>query len=122
MTNNRIYFPDIDPVEGRGIDPVDARDYFPPALQPKAVKPARRFKNAHEIWNVGASNPRGVARALVEAIDEAVDEGHGSDAAKDPAVQMIADHLCFLIGLPQPSLAMSSTDWDLVMKCVEEKL
>lgn len=25
----------------------------------------QRFKNAHEIWHNGASNPRGVARALV---------------------------------------------------------
>lgn len=84
--------------------------------------PPKRFKNAHEIWNVGASNPRGVARALVQAIDEATEDGGGSDAAKDPAVQMIMDHLCFLVGLPQPSLAMSIDDWELVMKCVEEKL
>lgn len=81
-----------------------------------------RFKNAHEIWWNGASNPRAVARALVAAIDEAVDEGDGSTAARDPAVQMIADHLCFLVGMPQPSLDIGSSDWKLVMDCVEEKL
>jgi hypothetical protein len=45
-----------------------------------------RFNDAHEIWHNGASNPRGVARALVDAIDAAVEEGHGSKAACDPAV------------------------------------
>lgn len=82
---------------------------------------SKRFKKAYQIWHGGACNPRAVARALTEAIDEAVGEGGGSDAAKDPAVQMIMGHLCFLVGLPQPSLAMPWSDWGLVMKCVEEK-
>ena len=42
-----------------------------------------RFYNADAIWNGGASNPRAVARALVEAIDEAVEEKNGSAGAKD---------------------------------------
>lgn len=80
-----------------------------------------RFKNADQIWHVGASNPRAVARALVEAIDEAVTEGHGSDSAKDPAVQMILDHLCFLCGLPQPALSMSFQEWDAILASVEAR-
>jgi hypothetical protein len=42
-----------------------------------------RFYNADAIWNGGASNPRAVARTLVEAIDEAVEEKKGSKAAAD---------------------------------------
>ena len=80
-----------------------------------------RFYNADAIWNGGASNPRAVARALVEAIDEAVEEGKGSKAAADPAVQMIIDHLCFLCGLPQPSLDMSPERWDAIQAEVEKR-
>lgn len=82
-----------------------------------------RFDNAYEIWHNGASNPRGVARSLVEAIDEAVEEGRGSAAAADPAVQMIMDHLCFLCGLPQPSLDSSMTPerWEAIEKAVDER-
>lgn len=79
-----------------------------------------RFKDAHEIWNNGASNPRGVARALVDAIDAAVEEGGGSRAAADPAVQMILDHLCFLCGLPQPSLDLTVVEWLDIEKAVED--
>ena len=78
-----------------------------------------RFKDAHEIWNVGASNPRGVARALVDAIDQAVEEHNGSAGAKDPAVQMILDHLCFLCGLPQPSSVTPWAEWEEVIRVVE---
>lgn len=79
-----------------------------------------RFDNADAIWNGGASNPRGVARSLVEAIDDAVTENGGSAGAKDPAVQMILDHLCFLCGLPQPSLDSSMTPerWEAIEKAV----
>lgn len=73
---------------------------------------SQRHKDAFEIWNHGASNPRGVARALVRAIDAAAEEGQGTDGARnDPAVQMIIDHLAFLCGLPQPSLDMSPEQW-----------
>ena len=83
-----------------------------------------RFDKADFIWNGGASNPRGVARALVEAIDEAVNEGGVSKAAKDPAVQMILDHLCFLCGLPQPSLdsSMTTERWGEIEKAVQKSL
>jgi hypothetical protein len=83
----------------------------------------QRHRAADAIWNGGASNPRGVVRALVAAIDEAVEEGGGSNAAKDPAVQMILDHLCFLCGLPQPSLDSSMTHerWTAIEKEVEER-
>ena len=79
-----------------------------------------RFKDASGIWCGGASNPRAVARALVTAIDEAVEEGGGTAAAKDCAVQMILDHLCFLCGLPQPSLDMSPEQWEKIEKEVNE--
>ena len=73
----------------------------------------QRHKNAWLIWNGGASNPRAVARALVTAVDEATE--NGSDGAKDAAVQMIMDHLCFLCDLPQPSLDMQATEWSKIM-------
>lgn len=76
---------------------------------------AQRHKDALGIWEGGASNPRAIARALVKAIDEAVDEGQGSDGAKDPAVQMILDHLCFICGLPQPSLDVGFQNWEGVV-------
>jgi hypothetical protein len=79
-----------------------------------------RFSSAAEIWGVGACNPRGIARALVAAIDEAC-EGVGSDGANDPAVHLILDHLCFIVGLPQPTLAMSCSDLNLILDAVKEK-
>ena len=82
---------------------------------------SKRFKNADAIWNGGACNPRGVARTLVEAIDEAVIEGGGSAAAADPAVQLILDRVCFLCGLPQPSLDMPPEQWVMIMDEVEKR-
>ncbi len=82
---------------------------------------SNRFKDADAIWWGGASNPKAVARALVKAIDDAVEENGGSDGANDPAVHMIIDHLCFLVGLPQPSLRVDTPDWQLVLESVEEK-
>jgi hypothetical protein len=69
---------------------------------------SKRHKNAHAIWFGGACNPIAVSRSLADAISEACAEGNGHDAAKDAAVQMIADHLCFLLGMPQPSLSMNT--------------
>jgi len=78
----------------------------------------KRNHDAEQIWAGGACNPRGVARALVRAIDDATE--NGSAGAKDPAVQMIMDHLCFLCGLPQPSLAMTIEQWDEIMNANTE--
>ena len=69
---------------------------------------SKRFKNAYEIWNVGASNPTGVANALLDAMREARDEG--GDVNNDPAVQVILDHLCFLCNMTQPSMLTSRLD------------
>ena len=80
---------------------------------------SKRHKNAYEIWNVGASNPRGVARALVEAIDEACTDGCGSEAANDPAVWVILDQLCFLCGLPQPG-SQCVDSFDAALKICED--
>ena len=79
----------------------------------------KRFKNAYEIWNVGASNPVGVANALLDAMREARDEG--GDVSNDPAVQVILDHLCFLCNMPQPSFYMDWVRWMNIYKAVEEK-
>lgn len=80
-----------------------------------------RYKNAYEIWHNGACNPRAVARALVHAIDTAVEEGSSSDAAADPAVQLVLDHLCFLCGLPQPLNNMRYEDFENLMNTVNLK-
>lgn len=80
---------------------------------------SKRFKNAYEIWNVGASNPVGVTNALLDAMKEVRDEG--GEVGNDLAVQMILDHLCFLCGLPQPSCFMDWVRWTNIYKEVEEK-
>ena len=81
----------------------------------------QRHKDAHEIWHVGASNPRGVARTLVSAIDEACEEGHGSAGACDAAVQTILDQLCWLCGMPMPSLYMAADEWQSIENEVERR-
>lgn len=78
---------------------------------------SKRFKNAYEIWNVGASNPVGVTNALLDAMKEVRDEG--GDVSNDPAVQMILDHLCFLCNMPQPSSFMEN--WRSIYSEVEER-
>lgn len=78
----------------------------------------KRFKNADEIWHVGASNPTGVVSALLDAMKEARDEGH--DPRLDPAVQMILDHLCFLCCLDQPSIRMGER-WDYIQNYVAKE-
>jgi len=78
---------------------------------------SNRFKNAYEIWNVGASNPVGVTNALLDAMKEVRDEG--GDINKDPAVQMILDHLCFLCGMPMPLPLMEN--WGSIYSEVEER-
>ena len=78
---------------------------------------SKRFKNAYEIWNVGASNPVAVANALLDAMKEARDEG--GDVSNDAAVQVILDHLCFMCNMTQPSMLTSRLDAALTE--VEEK-
>ena len=78
---------------------------------------SNRFKNAYEIWNVGASNPMGVTNALLDAMKEV--RGEGGDINKDPAVQMILDHLCSLCNMPQPSFLMEN--WERIYSEVEER-
>lgn len=78
---------------------------------------SKRFKNAYEIWNVGASNPVGVTNALLDAMKEVRDEG--VDPSNDAAVQLILDHLCFLCNVPQPLSIMEN--WGSIYNEVEEK-
>ena len=81
-----------------------------------------RFWNADNIWHGGACNPRAVARVLVEAIDQACEEGQSSAACKtDPAVHLIIDHLCFLVGLPQPSLGVDHAAWSRELEECEKR-
>ena len=80
---------------------------------------SKRFKNAYEIWNVGASNPVAVANALLDAMREARDEG--GDVNNDAAVQMILDHLCFLCNMSRPSLYMACVRWTNIYKEVKKK-
>ena len=77
---------------------------------------SKRFKNAYEIWNVGASNPTGVTNALLDAMKEVRDEG--GDVSNDAAVQLILDQLCFLCNMPQPSFFMES--WERICSAVEK--
>jgi hypothetical protein len=60
-----------------------------------------RFWSAHMIQQ-GACNPSGVARALVEAIDQARAECPDTDSVRaDPAVRQIAHQLAFLLNLAE---------------------
>lgn len=77
---------------------------------------SKRFKNAYEIWNWGASNPVGVTNALLDAMKEV--RGEGGDISQDPAVKLILDHLCFLCNMPQPSFLMEN--WDRICSAVEK--
>ena len=85
-------------------------------LNSDSVKP-RRFKDADSIWNGGARNRLAVAKALVNAIQECRSEGNYD--GNDPAVWLIIDHLCFLVGLPQPSIQI---DTDELSHCINEVL
>lgn len=59
-----------------------------------------RFNDALAIQQ-GASNPSGVARSLVRAIDQARDEGLDTEGIKaDPACRLICHQLAFLLGVP----------------------
>ena len=77
---------------------------------------SNRFKNAYEIWNVGASNPMGVTNALLDAMKEV--RGEGGDISQDPAVKLILDHLCFLCNVPQPLPLMEN--WERICSAVEK--
>jgi len=57
----------------------------------------------------GASNPAGVARALVDAIDECRKETPYRDPRGDPAVMLITHQLAFLLSLPT---CERLDDWD----------
>ena len=68
-------------------------------LPPPIQRTRNRFEEALFV-QAGASNGRGVARALVKAYDEAATEtGSTFDSNHDPAVQMILHQLCHLGGI-----------------------
>jgi hypothetical protein len=65
------------------------------------VKP-NRFWNAWHIQQ-GACNPSGVARSLVEAIDEVRAENPNTDNVRqDSAVRQICHQLAFILGVGDP--------------------
>jgi hypothetical protein len=72
---------------------------------------AKRHSDALYIGYVGASNLRGVANSLVEAMDEVRkelgDRFYTDALAEDPAIKVIAHHLGFLLGANGPGL----TNW-----------
>ena len=76
-----------------------------------------RFANAIAIQNPGASNPSGVARALVEALDEA--RAENVDTRTDPACRMICHQLAFLMGVGE--IDHSLDEYARLMKICEER-
>ena len=72
-----------------------------------------RFWNAHNIQQ-GASNPSGVARALVEAIDEARAENPDTvNVREDIAVRLIAHQLAFILNLAEYDYDLSAYGRDM---------
>jgi hypothetical protein len=63
----------------------------------------------------GACNPAGIARSLVEAIDEC--RSTATDPANDIACKMILDHLAFILGMHQPSLSDMKLGMDIAHWC-----
>lgn len=61
---------------------------------------AQTASDALAIWEGGACNPRGIARALVDAIDAAsVGGSDGVKAEQAAPVRVILAHLVFLCGV-----------------------
>jgi hypothetical protein len=80
---------------------------------------AKRFKDAIEIWEGGASNVLAVTNALANAIREVREEG--KFIKDDPASKLIADQLCQLLGLPNPLVEVPSKDVDRIWQdCLRE--
>lgn len=64
-------------------------------------QPGKRNRDAIAI-QAGACNPSGVARSLVQAIDEFTDSPDytGTDSVRaDPAIRLICHQLAFLLGV-----------------------
>ena len=72
-----------------------------------------RFWNAYMIQQ-GASNPSGIARDLVEAIDEVRAENPDTaNVCEDVAVRLIAHHLAFLLDLVEYDHDLSAYGRDM---------
>lgn len=76
---------------------------------------SRRNQNAL-IAQSGASNPRPIAQALVDAIGECYTEG--VPPARDPAVALILHQLAHVLG---QSLNMCQNDWQGYMDKLEDQ-
>jgi hypothetical protein len=81
---------------------------------------AKRHNSALLIQE-GACNPSGIARILVEVIDEVREEK--GDPRRDPAVQLILHQLCHLAGMvvqdssPHPNIF----DWNRAYRtCIDK--
>jgi hypothetical protein len=95
-------------------------------MTPQIPQPIQQTRNRFEqalLIQAGASNGRGVARALVKAYDEAATEtGSTFDSNHDPAVQMILHQLCHLGGIPtcEASRRNGGFDWRAAYReCME---
>jgi len=77
---------------------------------------SKRHRDAVAIQQ-GASNPSGVARSLVQAIDEAREENPSTDYIRqDAACRMICHQLAFLMGVGRIDHGEDSYH-DLITEC-----
>ena len=79
---------------------------------------SKRHDDALYIWEIGASNPCGVANALVTAIKECHKEH--KDPRQDAAVKLILDQLCFLLKEYQVSSQWTLEQIESYIQCCKE--
>lgn len=78
-----------------------------------------RYSDAYMIQQ-GACNPRGVARALVKACDEAAEDTQSTDGVRgDPAVRLILHQLNFLCNVGEFDRDMDT--WRAAYDLCEQK-
>ena len=75
------------------------------------VNEAAIARDALAIWDGGACNPRGVGRALVEAIDWYVENKGGTDGCRKQApIAVMQGQLLFLLGYGIGDLPSNDVD------------
>lgn len=72
----------------------------------------KRYSDAIAISD-GASNPSGIAHAIIDACAEIRSEGKGNDAMRyDPALRLMTHQLGFLLGFNEFEMRASDSSWD----------